>query len=53
MLTHSVALQTVSVTPAQWFAQKRGLATGIVYAAGGLGGTIIAFMFDGLIQRLG
>lgn len=43
----------VSVTPAQWFAKKRGLSNGIVYAAGGLGGTILAFAFDGLIQRLG
>ncbi|ORY47091.1 major facilitator superfamily domain-containing protein [Leucosporidium creatinivorum] len=49
----SLCFMTVSVTPAQWFAKKRGLATGIVYAAGGLGGTVIAFMFDGLIQRLG
>lgn len=43
----------VSVTPAQWFNKRRGLSNGIVYAAGGLGGTCLAFLFDSLIQRLG
>lgn len=43
----------VSVTPAQYFSRKRGFANGIVYAAGGLGGTIISFALDGLISRLG
>ena len=43
----------VSVTPAQYFSRKRGLANGIVYAAGGLGGTIISFALNGLISKLG
>lgn len=43
----------VSVTPAQYFSRKRGLANGIVYAAGGLGGTVISFALDGLIKSLG
>ena len=43
----------VSVTPAQYFSRKRGLANGIVYAAGGLGGTVISFALDGLITSLG
>ncbi|MCJ1225546.1 hypothetical protein MMC12_002195 [Toensbergia leucococca] len=43
----------VSVTPAQYFSKKRGLANGIVYAGGGLGGTVISFAMDGLIQNLG
>lgn len=43
----------VSVTPAQYFSRKRGLANGIVYAAGGLGGTIISFALNGFIQRCG
>lgn len=43
----------VSVTPAQYFSRKRGFANGIVYAAGGLGGTIISFALNGLISRLG
>jgi nitrate/nitrite transporter NarK len=46
-------LKVVSVTPAQYFSKKRGLANGIVYAAGGLGGTVISFAMDGLIQSLG
>ena len=45
--------QVVSVTPAQYFSRKRGLANGIVYASGGLGGTVISFAMDGLISRLG
>lgn len=43
----------VSVTPAQYFSRKRGLANGIVYAAGGLGGTIITFAFNALVSNLG
>ncbi|ORY21217.1 major facilitator superfamily domain-containing protein [Naematelia encephala] len=49
----SLCFMTVSVTPAQYFSKKRGLANGIVYAGGGLGGTVISFAMDGLIQRLG
>jgi nitrate/nitrite transporter NarK len=45
--------QVVSVTPAQYFSRKRGLANGIVYASGGLGGTAISFAMDGLISHLG
>ena len=43
----------VSVTPAQYFSRKRGFANGVVYAAGGLGGTIISFALNGLISSLG
>ncbi|OBT40008.1 hypothetical protein VE00_09406 [Pseudogymnoascus sp. WSF 3629] len=43
----------VSVTPAQYFNKKRGIANGIVYAGGGLGGTAISFAMDALIQKLG
>jgi nitrate/nitrite transporter NarK len=45
--------QVVSVTPAQYFSKKRGLANGIVFAGGGLGGTVISFAMDGLIRNLG
>ncbi len=41
------------MTPAQWFSKKRGLANGIVYAGGGLGGTAISFAVNGLLQKLG
>ena len=39
--------------PTQYFNKKRGLANGIVYAGGGIGGTVISFAMDGLIQKLG
>ena len=47
------APKVTSVTPAQYFCKRRGLANGIVYAGGGLGGTVISFALDGLTQRLG
>lgn len=43
----------VSVIPGQYFSRKRGLANGIVYAAGGLGGAVTSFTIDSLIRRLG
>jgi nitrate/nitrite transporter NarK len=45
--------KVVSTVPAQYFSKKRGIANGIVYAGGGLGGTVICFAMDGLIQKLG
>ncbi|KAJ7149219.1 major facilitator superfamily domain-containing protein [Mycena crocata] len=45
--------RVVSVTPAQYFNRRRGLANGIVYAGGGLGGAVTSFAMDGLIQSLG
>ena len=45
--------QVASTIPAQYFSKKRGIANGIVYAGGGLGGTAISFAMDGLIQKLG
>jgi hypothetical protein len=45
--------QVASVTPAQYFSTNVGLANGIVYAGGGIGGTVISFAMDGLIQKLG
>lgn len=41
------------MTPAQYFSKKRGIANGIVYAGGGLGGTVISFAMDALIRKLG
>ena len=49
----SLCFMVVSVTPAQYFSKKRGLANGIVYAGGGLGGTVISFAMNGLIEKLG
>ncbi|KAJ8105607.1 hypothetical protein ONZ43_g7361 [Nemania bipapillata] len=49
----SLCFMVSSVTPAQYFKKKRGLANGIVYAGGGLGGTGIAFVMDIINQKLG
>lgn len=45
--------QVVSTTPAQYFKAKRGIANGIVYAGGGLGGTVISFILDALLASVG
>ncbi|EHK46123.1 hypothetical protein TRIATDRAFT_292294 [Trichoderma atroviride IMI 206040] len=49
----SLCFMAASATPAQYFSKKRGLANGIVFAAGGLGGAIISLSMDALIRRLG
>lgn len=46
-------IQTVSITPAQYFNRKRGLANGIVFAGGGLGGAVTSYVLDILIHRVG
>lgn len=43
----------ISTAPSQYFGAKRGLANGIVYAGGGLGGAVISIVLDSLIQKLG
>ncbi|KAJ6474408.1 major facilitator superfamily domain-containing protein [Mycena vitilis] len=49
----SLCFMVVSVTPSQYFVKRRGLANGIVYASGGLGGAVVSFAIDGLIQSVG
>lgn len=49
----SLCFITVSVTPAQYFSRKRGLANGIVFAGGGLGGAVTSFALESLINRVG
>ncbi|KAI1181215.1 MFS general substrate transporter [Nemania sp. FL0916] len=49
----SLCFMVSSVTPAQYFKKRRGLANGAVYAAAGLGGTGIAFLMDAINQKLG
>ncbi|KAF2671821.1 MFS general substrate transporter, partial [Microthyrium microscopicum] len=39
--------------PAQYFSRKRGLATGVVFAGGGLGGAVISLSLDKLINSFG
>ncbi|CAG8263172.1 unnamed protein product [Penicillium olsonii] len=49
----SLCFMVVSIIPAQYFKNKRGIAGGIVYAAGGLGGAAISFILDALIGSVG
>ncbi|PWY84805.1 MFS general substrate transporter [Aspergillus heteromorphus CBS 117.55] len=49
----SLCFMVVSITPAQYFKKKRGIANGIVYAAGGLGGAAISFILNALLTRVG
>ncbi|KAJ7438654.1 major facilitator superfamily domain-containing protein [Mycena galericulata] len=51
--TSTIPFQVVSVIPAQYFSARRGLANGIVYAAGGLGGAVTSFAVNSIIQSLG
>jgi nitrate/nitrite transporter NarK len=48
-----MCFMTVSVIPAQYFLRKRGLANGVVFAAGGLGGAAIALVTERLLDVLG
>ena len=45
--------KTASIIPAQYFKAKRGIANGIVYAGGGLGGTAVSFLLNTLIDNVG
>ncbi|KAF8184142.1 major facilitator superfamily domain-containing protein [Mycena galopus ATCC 62051] len=42
-----------SVMPAQYFTKRRGLANGVAYAGGGLGGAVTSFVMNALIQSAG
>ncbi|KAF4903146.1 Aspyridones efflux protein apdF [Colletotrichum fructicola] len=49
----SLCFSIVSTIPAQYFSRKRGLANGIVFAGGGLGGAVNSFALDALLNHLG
>lgn len=49
----SLCFMATSVTPTQYFWRKRGIANGIVSAGGGLGGAVVSYALDALIQRYG
>ena len=49
----SLSFICVSSVTSQYFNKRRGLAKGIVFAAGGLGGAVISFMMEGLLESLG
>jgi nitrate/nitrite transporter NarK len=46
-------LKVVSTVSAQYFNKRRGIANGIVYAGGGIGGTVTSFAMNALIESLG
>ena len=43
----------VSVLTAQYFNRRRGIANGLVFAGGGLGGAIISLCMSAIVERLG
>ncbi|UNI19578.1 hypothetical protein JDV02_005756 [Purpureocillium takamizusanense] len=49
----SLCFTTCAVTPAQYFRRRRGLANGVVFAGGGLGGAAVTLLQGVLIQRFG
>ncbi len=46
-------MQVISTITTQYFNKKRGLANGIVYAGGGIGGAALSFAMDALLQKFG
>lgn len=49
----ALCFMVCSTTPAQYFYRKRGLANGIVFGGGGLGGAVISFIMNDLITKHG
>ena len=46
-------MQTCGSLPAQFFKRRRGLANGLVFAGGGLGGFVLSISMDNLLNRVG
>jgi MFS family permease len=49
----SCCFMVASVLTPQYFFKRRGLANGIVFAGGGLGGAIISLSMSAIVERLG
>ncbi|KAH7363442.1 major facilitator superfamily domain-containing protein [Plectosphaerella cucumerina] len=49
----SSCVMAFSVAPAHYFSRKRGLANGLVYAGGGLGGAVMSIAANAMIERHG
>ncbi|GME25407.1 major facilitator superfamily transporter [Neofusicoccum parvum] len=49
----SHCFMTVSTITSQYFSRKRGVANGIVYAGGGLGGAVTSLAMERLIEEVG
>ncbi|KAI1756905.1 major facilitator superfamily transporter [Xylaria castorea] len=52
-LGYGLTFIVTSSTPAQYFSKKRGLANGIVFSGGGLGGAVLSLALDPLIRKAG
>jgi nitrate/nitrite transporter NarK len=46
-------LQAGGTLPSQYFAKKRGIANGIVFAGGGIGGAVLSVSMQALLNRVG
>ncbi|KAK5046184.1 hypothetical protein LTR84_008641 [Exophiala bonariae] len=53
LMGYGVSFMVVSIVPAQYFHNRRGLANGIVFAGGGLGGAVISLSMSAIVERLG
>ena len=49
----SACFMVVSSLPAQYFNKRRGLANGLVYAGGGVGGAVISLSMSAIVESLG
>lgn len=49
----SSCFMAFSVAPAHYFSRKRGLANGMVYAGGGLGGAVMSIATNVMIEKYG
>ena len=45
--------KVVSIVTAQYFNKRRGLANGIVFAGGGIGGAVISLSMSAIVDRFG
>jgi len=48
-----IYLQAGGTLPSQYFAKKRGIANGLVFAGGGIGGAVLSVFMQALLNRVG
>jgi nitrate/nitrite transporter NarK len=48
-----IYLQASGTLPSQYFAKKRGIANGLVFAGGGIGGAVLSVFMQALLNRVG
>lgn len=52
-LSFALGLPVFMAIPSQWFAKRRGFATGVAVSGSGIGGGISSLIIRGLLPRLG